>query len=297
MSQRLLYSIAFLLLNIVRAFPQQNEVLQLNFDQFFQNYSLLNPAATGKESQIEGMAGYKTNVGAFEGVNTNYVGLNIASKIKDSIDQDHHGFGINLINSREGTYFNRNRLYASYAWHEQITENWILSGGVMIGLVNYQYKATDVYSGGIATKPTCDLGLMFYKPRDTYIGISASQLVRGNMAPLEPLLQIKPFFVITAEKTFLISPYLSLRSAFIFRGLLQKTSPEYDLTNMLVIQEIISLGFHYKINEGISLVGGLDAIQLENFGLRFFISYYSSFNLNGNIKTSLLQLTCSIYRH
>lgn len=297
MRQGLLYGFAFVLLNVVRAFPQQNEVLQVNFDQFFQNYSLVNPAATGKDSPIEGFAGYRTNVGAFEGVNTNYAGINIGSKIKDSLDQDHHGFGINLINSREGNYFNRNRLYASYAWHEQISENWILSGGAMLGVINYQYKASEVYPGGTATKPTCDLGLMFYKPHDTYIGLAASQIIKGNMAPLEPLLRIKPSLVFTAEKTIALSPYLGWRSAFIFRGLWEKAKPEYDFTTMLVIQEMISLGGHYKINEGISFVGGMDAFQLENFGLRFFISYFSSFSINGNIRTPLLQLTCSIYKH
>jgi type IX secretion system PorP/SprF family membrane protein len=295
MRQGLLYSFAFVLL-VVRAFPQQNEVLQVNFEQFFQNYSLVNPAATGKDSPVEGFAGYRTNVGAFEGVNTNYAGFNIGSKIKDSLDQDHHGFGVNLINSREGNYFNRNRLYASYAWHEQITENWFLSGGAMFGIINYQYKATDVYPGGTATKPTTDLGLMFYKPQNTYIGLCATQLIKGNMGPLEPLLQIKPSLVFTAEKTLPLSPYLGWRSAFIFRGLWQKAKPEYDLTTMLVIQEVISLGVHYKINEGISFVGGVDAFQMENFGLRFFISYFSSFANSNTIPAPVLQMTCAVYK-
>lgn len=285
-----------LLANMKVAFCQSNEIQPVQFSQIYQNYSLIHPAASGMEASFQAFAGYKSLTSPFQGVNTSYAALNLSTKSAEEDDQNFHGFGANLVSSKEGPYFTRNRVYASYAWHNQLTPEWLLSGGATLGVINYNYKATDIYPGGTATKPTCDAGILFYKPMDTHLGLTASQVIPNNLAPLESQLHIKPYLVFSADKVFELSPSLCLKPILFLRGPVRKNALDIEFTNLLIIQEIVSLGVLYNKGNGASIIAGIETFKSESFDLRFFASYYTPFGINGQLNTSLLEFSVSVFK-
>ncbi|MFL5728638.1 MAG: PorP/SprF family type IX secretion system membrane protein [Cytophagaceae bacterium] len=281
---------------ILRVSAQSGQVLPVQFSQFYQNYSLVHPAATGMYKSYQIFIGHQSQTGAFQGVNTSYSGINFKLKGKDSLGLEGHGFGLNIVNNREGYYFNRERLAVSYAYHNQIFENWVLSGGISVGAINYIYRASDISAGGSAFKPSADVGLFLYKPEDINIGFTISQVIPGNMSPLERQLKIKSYLNLSVDKVFRLSPYFSLRPAVMLRGPFEKGAINADFTMLAIIQDLLSAGINYKANKGIAFVGGINDIKMGSAGFNLFISYYNSFAAAKTIRPSVIELSCVFKR-
>ncbi|MBX9851256.1 MAG: type IX secretion system membrane protein PorP/SprF [Cytophagaceae bacterium] len=287
--RRLLF-ILCLFLAFIRVFGQNGEVLPVQFNQFYQNYSLVHPAGTGLNKSFQVFLGYQGLTGIFKGVNTSYAGLNFRLKSKDTLHRKGHAFGINIYNNREGYYFNRGRLSISYAWHNPISWNWILSGGISLGVINHIYQGSDISAGGSALKPNADIGVFLYSLDQTHFGLTFSQLVGGDMSPLESSLRIKRHINISADKIFKVSPYFSLMPAVLIRTPVRKTSFDADLSMLAIVQDVVSFGVHYKFRYGYSIVGGIKNIKMGSSGFDLFFSYYSPFNNKGNV--NMVEATC-----
>ncbi|MFN3404858.1 MAG: type IX secretion system membrane protein PorP/SprF [Cytophagaceae bacterium] len=284
-------SLYLLFILCIRAFGQNSEVLPVQFDQFYQNYSLIHPAATGMNYPLQVAAGHRALTGIFKGVNSSYIGVNAGIFSKDSTSKDHHGTGINIINSQEGPYITRTRLYASYAWHNQVGTNWHLSAGIMLGLINHNYKPTDISAGGSVFKPTGDVGLVLYNPENLIIGATVSQFVGGNMEPLEPHLNIKRHMTLSLQKKFEMSPYISLWTAWLLRTPVNNNSYQIDGSAFISFHDVISCGLNYKVDRGISYILGVRSTEIADKGLDIFISYYTPFNRQGNLRTNIIELS------
>lgn len=286
---RFLFGLGLLILNI-RASGQSGAVFPVQFDQFFQNYSLFHPAATGYEASLQTYLGHRALTGLFEGVNTSYAGVNYRIGRRDSLS-GYHGIGANMLNDREGTYFNRGRLYISYAWHSRITYNWVLSGGAMIGLIDYVYKGSNVYAGGSSLKPTADVGLFLYRD-NAHIGLTISQVIPGKLTPLQSQLPIKRFLIFSFDKTFYLSPYFSLMPATLIRITPVKNMSELNLYLLAKVQNVLMAGLQYKYQKGYSLMGGVKDVTVGKKKFSFFLSYYVPFTSGKDLKASRMEGTC-----
>ncbi len=143
---------------------------------------------------------------------------------------------------------------------------------------------------------TSDAGLFLYKPDKISIGLSVNQFVKSSMAPLEPGLQIKPYASLIIDYYLRISPFMQWRNSFIGRGPVRISSLDMDLTSLLVIQEMLSLGLHYKINTGYSFVVGIESGQMKRRGLNLFFSYYRPFANTGNLNVPTMEITLAVFK-
>ncbi len=288
--------LSFLSLYSFCASAQDREALPVSFNQFYQHIEMVNPAATAYQYSSKAIVANKSLDGIFKEVRTNFAAANIRLGLKDSTNKDSHGIGITMIASREGAYISRSRFYASYAWHNSISYNWMLSLGVMAGCINYLYKATDIYPSQSALRFTSDVGVFLYQPKKINIGLSLNQFVKSDMAPLEPGLKVKPFATLLVDYAAAISPILDWRNTLICRGPIQKKSFDVDFTSAIVMQKIVTAGLHYKIHKGYSFLIGLESGQMKKNGINLFFSYYKPFLFKNNINVPEAELTISFFR-
>jgi|GEM_PF-3486666 len=268
---------------------QNGEVLPVQFTQFYQNYSLVHPAATALEKPFQIFSGFQSQTGAFKGVNTTYFGGNFQLPSKDSLDK--HALGVNVSNNREGYFFNRGRIDVSYAYHNRISSNWIFSAGISAGIIDYVYNSSNYSAGGSALKPNLSTSLFLSSPNKTHIGLTFGQLIPGNMYPLESQLKINPYMIFSADKRFYLSPFFSFMPAVIVRA--AKNNPiNTDVTLLAIVHDVLSAGLDYKVGKGYSVVGGVYDTRLGKYSFNFFLSYYLSFTTVKAISPSLIELTC-----
>ena len=286
-----------LLLCVSYASAQDRQVVPVFLNQFYQHVEMVNPAATAYQYKSKVIVANKSLDGIFKDVRTNFVAANIRLGLRDSTNRDSHGIGLTLLESREGSYISRSRVQASYAWHNSISYNWMLSLGVMAGFINYLYKATDIYPSQSALRFTSDVGVFLYQPKKINIGLSLNQFVKSDMAPLEPGLKVKPFGTFIIDYTAAISPVLDWRNALICRGPIHKSSFDADLTSAIVVQKMVTAGVHYKVHKGYSFLIGLESGQMKKNGINLFFSYYKPFLFKDNINVPEVELTISFFRH
>lgn len=264
-------SIVFFSNCIYRAQAQSGAGLPVQFIQFFKTYALINPASIGKDSSIELSTGNKSLTGAFSGVRTFYAyghaQLNARKKNKSR-----HVIGLTFINDKEGSFINRNRVALQYTFHLPISRKSMLSAGASAGFINYSYKASNISAGGSAYAPNADIGLWLHRPRFN-IGVSGNQLLASKLTPIDETYTIERHYNLTADKTFLLGPYLSLTPAFIFRWY-DKEYYTADLALILLIQDNVTTAVGYKYDKGLSVSGGLEDIKLSQHALKMMFSYF-----------------------
>jgi type IX secretion system PorP/SprF family membrane protein len=276
---------------------QDRVVVPVGLHQFYQHLDIVNPAATAYHYSKKAIIGNKSLDGIFKEVQTNFAGANIRLHSNDSTQQDAHGIGLTMLTSKEGPYISRSRFYASYAWHNSIRRNWLLSMGIMAGFIHYRYKETDIYPSQSAMRFTSDIGILLYQPKKIAIGLSLNQYIRSNMAPVEPGLVIKPYATFIVDFTVPISYTLDWRNSFIGRVPIQKKTVDADLTSTLTIQKIVVAGLHYKIHKGYSFIVGLESGLNRKNGVNLFFSYYNPFLFKDNILVPEAELTLVFFTY
>jgi type IX secretion system PorP/SprF family membrane protein len=267
----IIVSVVFFSNCIYKVQAQSGAGLPVQFIQFFKTYSLINPASIGKDSAIEFSTGNKSLTGAFSGVRTFYAMANVQLNARGK-NKSKHVLGLTFINDKEGSFINRNRASLLYAFHLPVSKKSTMSLGMAAGFINYSYKASNISAGGSAYAPNADIGLWLHRPHFN-IGISGNQIIASKLTPIDETYTIERHYNLTADKTFLLSPYFSLTPAFIFRWYDQ----EYynaDLALILLIQDNVTTAVSYKYDRGVSVSGGLEDIKLGRSLFKLMFSYY-----------------------
>lgn len=263
-------SIVFFSNCINKVQAQSGAGLPVQFIQFFKTNHLINAASIGKDSAIEVSTGNKSLTGAFSGVRTFYVLASV--QLNAPKKKSKHVIGLTFINDKEGSFINRNRAALQYAFHLPVSKKSILSAGVAAGVINYAYKASNISAGGSAFAPNLDVGLWWHR-RTFNIGVSGNQLIASKLTPIDETYTIERYYNVAADKTFLLSPYFSLTSAFNVRWY-EGDAYNADLALILLIQQNVTTAVGYKYEKGASVAGGLEDIKLGRHQLKMMFSYY-----------------------
>ena len=142
------------------ALAQVNVTVPDYFDQFFNNYYLLNPANTDTSYKVKINVGDKSETGLLEGVRKIYVDGDL--KLETGRKGMNHFIGVQVVNSKDGDFISRSRFYGRYSWRAMITQNSSLSAGISMGFVNYAFKASQSGAGGVACVGDGDIFFLFF---------------------------------------------------------------------------------------------------------------------------------------
>lgn len=247
---------------------QNGTIMPDVYDQFFQNYYLINPANTDTSQIILNM-GHKSQLGVFRGVRQTYFDANF--RIKSNNLNNRHYVGIQLFNNSEGDFFSKNRAYGRYSFDIRLSEQYYLSTGASIGMVDYAFKATQSSAGGSDITYDGSLGMWLVGSR-LKLGTSMQQVFQRKLQPIGQEFVLRRQYNANVVYTFFISPYVEL-TTHVWYKYSTYTSHTFDAAAVVTLQRIIEFGANYRYQRGFVLMAGVKDIRIGTSKIALGMSY------------------------
>lgn len=267
------FSTVFLLNLVFKSHAQTGDDNPIIFDQFFQNYYLLNPASSDSADKVQVSIGNRSLIGLFEGVNRLYVDGSVRLKHNEASAQFSR-IGALIIAYNDGAFIKRTRAYARYSWSTRLGARSSLSGGVAAGAVNYSFLGSQAGGGGASTAFDVNIGV-WYLRRKLKIGASYQQMTRSVIAPVNQKFELVPYLNVNAIYTSHISAHVSL-STHAYVRLQSKEKYDLQFAPVFLIHEIVETGVNLRYKRGIAVLFGLRSISIGQGNLRFMGSFLFS---------------------
>ena len=266
-------STVFLLNVVFNVHAQSGDDTPIVFDQFFQNYYVLNPASTDSSDKVQVSIGNRSLVGLFEGVNRLYVDGSIRLKHNPASTQFSR-IGILVIAYNDGAFIKRTRAYARYSWSTQLGARSSISGGIAAGVVNYSFVGSQAGGGGASTAFDVNIGI-WYLRRRLKIGVSYQQMTRSVLAPVNQTFELAPYVNLNAIYT----SHLSAQVDLLTHGYIRlQSEKKYDvqLAPVFLINQKIEAGVNLRYKRGVAILFGVRSISIGKGNLRFMGSFLFS---------------------
>jgi hypothetical protein len=263
-----------ILLNLVfKTHAQTGDDNPIVFDQFFQNYYLLNPASSDSADKIQVSIGNRSLIGLFEGVNRLYADAGIRLK-RNAESTQFSRLGILVIAYNDGAFIKRTRAYGRYSWSTRLGARSSISGGVAVGAVNYTFLGSQAGGGGSATAFDVNIGV-WYMRRKLKIGIAYQQMTSSVVAPVNQRFELIPYINLNVIYTSHISAYVDLLTHAYVR---LQSNEKYDvqLAPVFLINQKFETGVNLRYRRGVAILFGLKSISIGEGNLRFMGSFLLS---------------------
>jgi len=164
------------------AFAQAVSRVPVQYGQFFNTYSIINPASCGARNDTEFQLGRQQHGGAWKNIATTFASGTF--RINKSRSNNFHVAGLSCIRDKEGEYLKQSRVYLLYSWHTKLTDKVSLSAGAAAGFFSYLISGSAASIGAGATTFDAAFGLWLYS--DTYYaGVSINQITNSQLTPLK----------------------------------------------------------------------------------------------------------------
>lgn len=238
------------------------------YDQFFQNYYLINPANTDT-SQLILHVGHKSQLGVFRGVRQTYFDTNF--RIKSKSPNNRHYLGIQLFNNSEGDFFSKNRAYGRYSYDIKVSNSYYLTAGLSFGMVSYAFKATQSSAGGSDLTYDGNLGLWLVGTHFK-LGASMQQVFQGKLSPIGQTFELVRQYNLNASHTFLINPNIQLTTHAWYKYQ-QDNKDDLQVAAIITMQNLVEFGGNYRYQKGVVLIGGLKDIYIGTSKITIAMSY------------------------
>lgn len=267
------FSTVFLLNLVFKVHAQSGDDNPIVFDQFFQNYYLLNPASSDSSDKVQVSIGNRSLIGLFEGVNRLYVDGSLRLK-RNAVSTQFSRIGILVIAYNDGAFIKRTRAYARYSWSTRLGSRSSISGGVAAGIVNYSFLGSQAGGGGASSAFDVNIGI-WYLRRKLKIGVSYQQMTRSVIAPVNQRFELVPYINLNAIYTSHLSAYVSL-STHAYVRLESEKKYDVQLAPIFLINEKFETGVNLRYRRGIAILFGLKSISIGQGNLRFMGSFLFS---------------------
>ena len=218
--------------------------------------------------------GYRRNGQKFAEINTAL----FSGRVKfGSKRNGFHSAGLQALSDKEGFVLRRNRVAATYARHQRVSEKYYLAAGLSAGFYNFSIRANDVTGGVSSYVLDGALSVKLYGQR-TEVGIGVSQANQPSLTPigseivLERNLNVLARQHVELNSDFTLIPagyarYSSNRDN-IYTGLLLGFG-----TNLLMRQHIVA-GANWQMRNGMYASVGVRNIEIGGSRLGGEVAYY-----------------------
>lgn len=238
------------------AYSQWGNSLSGTFDQYFQNYNLVNPASVDSSDKFSVRLGHVALTGLFEGVNRSYIDADF--KPGERSNPSFSRLGIFIISNNDGAFISRNRYYGRYSRTISIGNDQFISAGLALGIVSYSFKGSQSIAGGTSNAFDANAGLWYIRKK-LKIGFSIQQIPGSIVRPIQQGFQLNPYWNFNAVYT----TYLGSRVLFsnhLYFSKENRTPVLFEYAPVLLFSDIIESGVNLKYNRGIAVMLGLRSI-------------------------------------
>lgn len=261
------------------------------FDQFTQNYNLINPGAKDSTINYIGQLGNKTQIGLFSGLSHLYFDGDI--KLQRKAEKSFHFIGVQFINNREGAFITRNRVYGRYAWFQQLNQKSTLSAGISLGAINYAFQNSQGGVSGSDFAPDGNIGVE-YSINKLKVGLSLQQFLNAGLQPIDEKIRLKQFYNLHGNYQFTLTDLINLN----LHALLQlggNSNTTYSISPLIELQNRYELGINYRHQNGFVFLMGLKNMELINAFFSVYASYKTATN-TVSVSDNALEIYLSFYK-
>lgn len=242
------------------------------YDLYFKNPTIINPSEVDTKKTFAGYLGNRSLTGAFAGVHRTFADLTLQTNQINSPNKTKHFIGAQIINNRDGAYFQRNRFYLRYSLSVPLTNELRLQSGLSVGAVNYSFSNSSSGSGGSDVTPDANLGISLQHKNYSF-GISGQQLFSSPIRPVEYTYYLRPYFIVNGSYGTDLSPYLRLNLYAITELHLNDNNLNYQFSGTLNYQQVFEAGTGYNQQKGLFIVAGIPELKLSQWYLNLNVSY------------------------
>ena len=269
----------FIFTNIEHAFAQTEPM----YSQYMYNMLGVNPAYAGNR-EVLGLNFFQRN---------QWVGLRGAPKttslsIDQSIKEGQIGLGIQMFSDQLGVE-DASGVNAFLSSRIKVSDNGILSAGLSVGFMNYQFNSLDVLNR-IRTddnvfvtvipsqwNPSVGFGL-YYNTDQFYVGVSTPSLLKSRLAKYENfasgIQKTDDFHLFTTMGYVIkINEEVNLKPSTMIK-MVSGAPIEFDLNTNVWLKDILGLGISYRTGDAVL---GMAEIQTSP-NLRFGYAYDMPFS-------------------
>lgn len=248
---------------------QQVDYLPVQFGQFFNMYSVINPASCGSTAVLEVQSGRQQHGGAWKNISTTFVSA--AFRMQKRKANNFHVAGVSFISDKEGQYLSRSKFYLTYAWHTRLTKKLSLSAGTSAGYFSYLVSESSANVSGGAMAPDASFGLWLYS-ETYYFGASVNQIFNSKLTPLQETTTLIRHYNLTAGYSFALTRSLSVKPSMLVRYA-SGYPVDIDIAAIGAINRIFTLGVNYRHNKSIVPVVGFEKLAIGKGNLKAMFSY------------------------
>lgn len=270
-----------------------------HFSQFYNSQLTLNPALTGTSiGNIRLTANYRNQWASVSKFQTTAFAADMS--VMDQETSNFGGVGFYLVNDQSGeTGFNTNKLFTSFAYHNAISKNGYLAGGLQIGVFSTSFSSSAITtdnmwtSGGVdeslgsgesfsnesITRLDLNAGLLYYHflgdKGMAFGGLSLFHLSEPNNSFTGEESSLPRRYLFHGGVKYAISQTINLFPKLIFMSqgaateLNLGTSFEYDISDS--IYKIFAIGAWYRSKDAFIVMASVEYSNIK-LGLSYDIN-------------------------
>lgn len=238
------------------------------FDQFYNNYYLVNPANADSSYKLSANVANRTQTGLFQGVSKLYMDVDLRLSSRKNV---FHFAGIQAINNKEGDFIHKSRLLGRYSWRGKLSYHSSLSAGIALGFINYAFTTSQSGAGGSAWVQDGNAGIWFLRKKLS-VGCSMQQFFNQRIRPVNQSFLLESYYILTANYFFIVNPFLKIHTHFYSK--FQNHQPVYfTFASIFELQKNFEAGASYSYNRGFSGLAGIKKLKIGGSHFSFYFSY------------------------
>lgn len=238
------------------------------------NNSHLNPSYFQEAEKYEITAQYKSRLAPLNTISTVSLTAGKYFKIQNHVAQV---LRLQVLNEREGSYIQRPRVAAEYAYRLRFNENWSVALGLRLGFVQFNVSAPSATTTGSATAPDGAIGGTTYFKQHR-LGIAIQQFFNASTQPVNGIVQYPPFCTVFYSGKWNIRSTQSLKYQLSYRS---SSGLGYNwlIHSQYSFSEKIDIGTTLYPSSGIAFHIQF-SIPTTSVQIRFALSYFSPLGKN-----------------
>lgn len=244
--------------------------------------------ASTYENNAQAYVGNQSLIGAFSEIRVFYAHGNVPI-FKDKKSS----FGLTLYSEQEGELIGEYRMKLGFSTRVDLSNEWSLSGGTHVGVINNFLRATYSVGGGSDWSPDLDFGLTLSGSK-TKISTSVNQILNSTSNPLGQELLFERYFTGYAEQNFDLNKDFKLKVST-GMWLLNTNRDQYNSMLEMTYLDRWLVGGGYGSN-GVIVTGGVQNIEVSNMKLDILMAYQSPSISNISVAYRPVQIHVNLTR-
>lgn len=259
------------------------------FNQYF-NDPQVNAIPLKREDRAVFTLSHRRNSNDFGGVNTSvFSGL-----FKLGKDDSKFGvLGLQMLNDREGSLIQRNRVLPSYTQHLRVSSKFNMAGGIGLGFYNFLISGDGTFEGASDFGLDVSFLVKLYGEHSN-IQFSVNQATNSKIVPVQQEIVLGRSFNLFMNRIFKVNNFLSIVPSAYGRYSKEQDLPLSGLvfgggTHLLFDNQVLA-GMSYEYEGGYNFFAGLNGMSGKNSNLSFELSYFVPSNNSGRTNVQMFEL-------